>query len=76
MGWEEAQEYTLFLHLPLVGTIHQTDLNADEVVEYAHEYGINIDYERLPVRPGGVIAGTDWEVQWPREDGTVGEVVR
>lgn len=64
MGWEH---YTLFLRLPLVGVIVQDGLNADEVVEYAHEYGIEIPYEHLPTQPGEIVAGEDYQIEWPKE---------
>lgn len=75
MGWEEAQDYVLILHLPIIGEMGFTSLNADEVVEYAHEYGITIEYERLPKQPGEIVASPDYEVQWPSSDGKwVGQV--
>lgn len=67
MGWEEAQDYVLVIKLPIVGTLGQANLNADEVVECAHEYGIEIPYDNLPTKPGEIVAGEDYQIEWPRE---------
>jgi hypothetical protein len=79
MEWEEAQDecldYVLIMRLPIIGEMGFTGLNADEVVECAHEYGITIEYERLPKQPGEIVASPDYEVQWPSSDGKwVGQV--
>ena len=67
MGWEEAQDYVLVINLPFIGALGQANLNADEVVECAYEYGIEIPYENLPTQPGEIVAGEDYQIEWPRE---------
>jgi hypothetical protein len=61
----EILNYTLQINLPILGLQVYEGLNADEVVELAHEYGIAIPYEVLPELPGRSVNDIDWAVSVP-----------
>jgi len=61
MECHEITDYRLDLDL-MLGIYRGADMNADEVVETAHEYGIDIPYESLPTVPGEVARGECWKV--------------